>query len=213
MAGSPCKSKNHQSSFLFLTFYGSAIQQIFPQGWKNSIFNGVQYSHQPCMAIEWDVAGTTEELNFIYLTWIKLSLYGQEWVVATVLDSTTLGYGKWQAWLWGPNGLGFEFQFYLPQIAECPSMSHYLSGTQFPHLKNGAINATAQVYCEDNGHTERNSAWHLVGAPKNGDSLSLLYWVRVMASSWRRQWHPTPVLLPGKSHGRRSLVGYSPWGH
>ena len=29
---------------------------------------------------------------------------------------------------------------------------------------------------------------------------------------WRRQWHPTPVLLPGKSHGRRSLVGCRPWG-
>ena len=28
---------------------------------------------------------------------------------------------------------------------------------------------------------------------------------------WRRQWHPTPVLLPGKSHGRRSLVVCSPW--
>ena len=28
----------------------------------------------------------------------------------------------------------------------------------------------------------------------------------------RRQWHPTPVLLPGKSNGRRSLVGCSPWG-
>ena len=28
----------------------------------------------------------------------------------------------------------------------------------------------------------------------------------------RRQWHPTPVLLPGKSHGRRSLEGCSPWG-
>ena len=27
-----------------------------------------------------------------------------------------------------------------------------------------------------------------------------------------RQWHPTPVLLPGKSHGRRSLIGCSPWG-
>ena len=26
-------------------------------------------------------------------------------------------------------------------------------------------------------------------------------------------WHPTPVLLPGKSHGQRSLVGSSPWGH
>ena len=31
-------------------------------------------------------------------------------------------------------------------------------------------------------------------------------------SSWRRQWHPTPVLLPGKSHGWRSLEGCSPWG-
>ena len=30
---------------------------------------------------------------------------------------------------------------------------------------------------------------------------------------WRRQWHPTPVLLPEKSHGRRSLVGCSPLGH
>ena len=28
----------------------------------------------------------------------------------------------------------------------------------------------------------------------------------------RRRWHPTPVLLPGKSHGQRSLVGCSPWG-
>ena len=28
----------------------------------------------------------------------------------------------------------------------------------------------------------------------------------------RRRWHPTPVLLPGKSHGQRSLVGYGPWG-
>ena len=32
------------------------------------------------------------------------------------------------------------------------------------------------------------------------------------SSSQRRQWHPTPVLLPGKSHGPRSLVGCSPWG-
>ena len=30
---------------------------------------------------------------------------------------------------------------------------------------------------------------------------------------WRRQWHPTLVLLPGKSHGWRSLEGCSPWGH
>ena len=29
---------------------------------------------------------------------------------------------------------------------------------------------------------------------------------------WRRKWHPTPVFLPGKFHGQRSLAGYSPWG-
>ena len=29
---------------------------------------------------------------------------------------------------------------------------------------------------------------------------------------WRRKWQPTPVSLPGKSHGQRSLEGYSPWG-
>ena len=30
---------------------------------------------------------------------------------------------------------------------------------------------------------------------------------------WRRAWQPTSVFLPGKSHGQRSLVDYSPWGH
>ena len=29
----------------------------------------------------------------------------------------------------------------------------------------------------------------------------------------RRKWQPTPIFLPGESHGQRSLVGYSPWGH
>ena len=32
-----------------------------------------------------------------------------------------------------------------------------------------------------------------------------------MVESWRRQWQLTPILLPGKSHGQRSLVGCSPW--
>ena len=35
----------------------------------------------------------------------------------------------------------------------------------------------------------------------------------ICSQDWRRQWQPTPVLLPGKSHGWRSLVvGCSPWG-
>ena len=35
----------------------------------------------------------------------------------------------------------------------------------------------------------------------------------VMKISWRWAQQPTPVFLPGESHGQRSLVGYSPWGH
>ena len=43
------------------------------------------------------------------------------------------------------------------------------------------------------------------------------FWIMIITyplrpSKWRRQWHPTPVLLPGKSHGQRSLVGCSPRG-
>ena len=30
---------------------------------------------------------------------------------------------------------------------------------------------------------------------------------------WRRKWQSIPVSLPGESHGQRSLMGYSPWGH
>ena len=35
-------------------------------------------------------------------------------------------------------------------------------------------------------------------------------WVRKIP--WKRKWQPTSVFWPGKSHGQRSLVGYSPWG-
>ena len=35
--------------------------------------------------------------------------------------------------------------------------------------------------------------------------------MRVEKIPWRRAWQPTPVFLPGKFHGQRSLAGYSPW--
>ena len=45
-------------------------------------------------------------------------------------------------------------------------------------------------------------------------SCPLCWVLRVLYIKYRRrQWQPTPVLLPGKSHGWRSLVGCSPWGH
>ena len=49
---------------------------------------------------------------------------------------------------------------------------------------------------------------HILLLSKN---QGLLYWPSLL--SQRRQWHPTPVLLPEKSHGWRSLEGCSPWDH
>ena len=43
-------------------------------------------------------------------------------------------------------------------------------------------------------------------------TLDNAYFLSPLNLTWRRQWQPTPVLLPGESHGRGSLVGYSPWG-
>ena len=56
----------------------------------------------------------------------------------------------------------------------------------------------------------------LLGVPWNpwdSKAKKIITWVLflLLAATWRRQWHPTPVLLPGKSHGRRTLVGCSPW--
>ena len=41
----------------------------------------------------------------------------------------------------------------------------------------------------------------------------LLEFTQTHVHWWKRRWHPTPVILAGKSHGQRSLVGCSPWGH
>ena len=65
-------------------------------------------------------------------------------------------------------------------------------------------------------------------ASRPGSGISFPWWLRgqsiclqcgrprfnpwVGKIPWRRKWQPTPILLPGKSHGQRSLVGYSPWG-
>ena len=47
--------------------------------------------------------------------------------------------------------------------------------------------------------------------PANAGDAGSTPWVRKIP--WRRKWKLAPVLLPSKSHGQRSLVSYSPWGH
>ena len=92
---------------------------------------------------------------------------------------------------------------------------------------------TLPIWCEELTHWKRPRCWERLRAGGEGGdrgwdgwmaSLTRWTWVWVedkeawsaavcgVLKSWRRRWHPTPVLLPGKSHGRRSLEGYSPWG-
>ena len=71
---------------------------------------------------------------------------------------------------------------------------------------SGGWNGNPLQYSCLRNPVDRGAWWAIVhGGKKN------LTWPSDL--SQRRQWHPTPVLLPGRSHGRRSLVGYSPWGH
>ena len=71
---------------------------------------------------------------------------------------------------------------------------------------------------------ELSQKWHLVSSlggfpdgavvknlPANAGDVGLIPGLGRLP--WRRKWQPTPVLLPGKLYGPRSLVGYSPWGH
>ena len=43
--------------------------------------------------------------------------------------------------------------------------------------------------------------------------LLLINYQHSLYASWSKKWQPTPVFLPGKFNGQRSLVSYSPWGH
>ena len=54
------------------------------------------------------------------------------------------------------------------------------------------------------GHRQRRPVHKLVQSVKG--------WTEDHGRLWRRKWQPTPVFLPGESHGQRSLVGYSPRG-
>ena len=47
---------------------------------------------------------------------------------------------------------------------------------------------------------------------KHAARIEIVNYILLKAFFWRRKWQPTPVSLPGKSHGQRSHVGCSPWG-
>ena len=83
----------------------------------------------------------------------------------------------------------------------------------------GSAAAAPRLSCNMQDPSSRTSSWTCV--PCIGRQV-LSHWTakevpiylfnKPLNRTRRRQWHPTPVLLLGKSHGRRSLLGCSPWG-
>ena len=60
--------------------------------------------------------------------------------------------------------------------------------------------------------TEKPGGLQSMGSLESGTAERLLSLSLFIFMHWRRKWQPTPVFLPGESHGRGSLVGCSPWG-
>ena len=98
----------------------------------------------------------------------------------------------------------------------CPNYCKVISSTEkYLHLSNLVKEKGAHTY-------NRNGTW-ISGFPDGTSSEKPACWCRRLRTHRfhpciskiprRRAWQPARVFLPGESHGQRSLVGYSPWGH
>ena len=92
-----------------------------------------------------------------------------------------------------------------------------IPGELFQILKDDAVKVLHSI-CQQIGKTQQwPQDWKrsvFIPIPKKGNAKECstqLHSSHML--EWRRQWHPTPVLLPGKPHGWRSLEGCNPWGH
>ena len=99
-----------------------------------------------------------------------------------------------------------------------PTWWEGLVGTQWKKSHAICCINTSRVICCDETSIILEVIMPQLGFPGGSDGSVCLqcgrpgfdHWVR--KNPWRRKWQPTPVLLPGKSYGQRSLVGYGPWG-
>ena len=113
----------------------------------------------------------------------------------------------WTVAYQAPPSMGFSRQEYWSGV---PSPSPSLSKRC---LSLGEGNGTPLQYCCLENPMDEGSWWaavHGVAESRTRPSDFLLSPSTFM--HWRRKWQPTPMFLPGESHGWKSLAGCSPWG-
>ena len=89
----------------------------------------------------------------------------------------------------------------------------------FQILKDDAVKVLQSI-CQQIWKTQQwPQNWKrsvFIPIPKEGNAKECSNYCTIAlisrASMRRRQWHPTPVFLPGKSHAQRSMLGWCPWG-
>ena len=147
-----------------------------------------------------------------------------------VLSHVQLFVASWTAAHQAPPFIGFSRQEYWSGLPCPPPGDLPNSGTEPTSLTSAAL---AGGFFTTGTMTPGSSIFLMMSQRSSAACFSLycsvFHWRRQLDKSpfgsshdkglprvgkipWRRKWQPTPVLLPRKFHGWRSLVGYSPWG-
>ena len=108
----------------------------------------------------------------------------------------------WTAAYQAPPSMGFSRQEYWSGVP-LPSPRSISTSIKYSILVYHLLSRIKILLLYSDGSDGKESACHV-------DLASVSPWVGKI--SWRREWLPTPVFLPGEFHGPKSLVGYSPWG-
>ena len=145
---------------------------------------------------------------FIIKSWEKINIKQSVWWIVSIL-SRWLG-GKESAWQWRRHK-NWEFDPWVRKMPWSrkwqPNCSSILAWKILWTEEAGVLQSMASQRVGNNWVTEHTHIWTCL--PMQETWIQSLVW----EDPWRRKWQPTLVFLPGKSHGQKSLGGYSPWGH
>ena len=103
----------------------------------------------------------------------------------------------------------------IPKVLECEMSREYVSIITWTVLESSPT-VLGVSFRNRTGRTSEWIGWsHIHRVPGGSDGKESACNAGDLGSvpTWRREWPPTPLFLPGEFHGQRSLEGYSLWGH